>query len=421
MAYSVDYGAGSLAVVYPDLASEWHPTKNGSLTPATIARASNRKVWWQCSEGHEWEARVYARAHGSGCPYCKGRKAWPGFNDLETVNPILASEWHPQDNGDFKPTQVTRGSARIAWWQCKCGNEFEKTIHSRSDGSRCKICSKGNEGFVYFGTLDVGHPKLAEEWHPTLNKLTPADVSCVDKAVVWWQCEKGHSYRMSVGRRYYSVGCPVCKEEKWKERKETTNIAVMFPELVKEWHPRKNGDLRPRTIFYGSGKKVWWMCALGHEWQATPAMRSRGQGCPYCAGRFAWPGFNDLATAAPDLAAQWHPTKNGTLTPDQVTPQAGNKVWWFYRWMEPGTTVCREFEWEASIITRYRHPRIPFLDKNGNLLVPLEGQGRKKKMTKKEAAQMRAETQAKIWKDACEVYETGTSPLNICTVEGLSF
>ena len=33
-------------------------------------------------------------------------------------------------------------------------------------------------------------------------------------------------------------------------------------------------------------------------------------------------GFNDLAAKAPDVAAQWHSTLNGNLTPQKLTPQA---------------------------------------------------------------------------------------------------
>ena len=40
------------------LAKEWHPTKNSSLTPKDVTAGSNKKVWWQCSRGHEWEAGI---------------------------------------------------------------------------------------------------------------------------------------------------------------------------------------------------------------------------------------------------------------------------------------------------------------------------------------------------------------------------
>ena len=65
----------------------------------------------------------------------------------------------------------------------------------------------------------------------------------------------------------------------------------------------------------GSHKSVWWQCEKGHTWQAMVKSRVEGCGCPVCANRATIPGFNDLATTEPALAAQWHPTKNGALTP----------------------------------------------------------------------------------------------------------
>ena len=43
--------------------------------------------------------------------------------------------------------------------------------------------------------------------------------------------------------------------------------------------------LDPRELTHGSGKKVWWKCSKGHEWKAACCSRTRGNGCPYCAGK----------------------------------------------------------------------------------------------------------------------------------------
>ena len=54
----------------PELLSEWHPTKNGTLSPDSISFGSGQKIWWQCAKGHEWQAQIYARVAGAGCPIC---------------------------------------------------------------------------------------------------------------------------------------------------------------------------------------------------------------------------------------------------------------------------------------------------------------------------------------------------------------
>src|SRR6516164_5170358 len=87
-------------------------------------------------------------------------------------------------------------------------------------------------------------------------------------------------------------------------------VSATYPQLAAEWHPTRNGELRPENVTAGSNKKVWWQCGDGHEWQAAVASRSRGgAGCPYCSGRRATPS-TCLAATRPDVAQEWHPTKN---------------------------------------------------------------------------------------------------------------
>ena len=105
------------------------------------------------------------------------------------------------------------------------------------------------------------------------------------------------------------------------------NLEKLNPSLAREWHPTKNGSLTPRDVTYGSGKKVWWLCSKGHEWKATISNRSNATGCPYCSGQAVCED-NCLQTINPTLAKEWHPTKNGSLTPKDVTVSSKKKVWW---------------------------------------------------------------------------------------------
>ena len=77
---------------YPLLVLEWHPTKNGNLTPDDYLHKSGKKVWWKCEYGHEWDARIYSRVNGSGCPYCGHQLASPD-NNLTVYYPELISQW----------------------------------------------------------------------------------------------------------------------------------------------------------------------------------------------------------------------------------------------------------------------------------------------------------------------------------------
>ena len=131
----------NLSVTKPLLTKEWHPTKNGTLTPRDVTPMSNKKVWWLCKSGHQWEALIRNRSKGRGCPYCSGKRASKD-NCLQTMNPNLAKQWHPIKNGNLTVKDVTPGSGKKAWWACKHGHEWTAVISSRNTGISCPYCSR---------------------------------------------------------------------------------------------------------------------------------------------------------------------------------------------------------------------------------------------------------------------------------------
>lgn len=311
-----------------DLLRQWHPTRNGALTARDVSRGSKRKVWWLCEKGHAWQAMVYTRADGSGCPYCAGKRAVPGETDLAAQWPDVAAQWHPTKNLPLTPQEVLPGSHRKTWWVCEKGHEWQAMVKSRVSGCGCPICTNRE---LAQGENDLGatHPDLAAQWHPTKNgNLTPRQVVAGTQRKIWWRCEKGHEWQAAVfSRARDSAGCPVCAGKKIVAGEN--DLASQFPAVAAQWHLVKNGFLTPEQISPSSNRRVWWRCGLGHEWQAIVAARTmNGSGCPYCTGRKALAGFNDLATLEPQVAAQWHSTLNGALTPEMVTVGSHRKVWW---------------------------------------------------------------------------------------------
>ncbi|MBP3630740.1 MAG: zinc-ribbon domain-containing protein, partial [Clostridia bacterium] len=131
----------SLLYTNPTLAKEWNYEKNGNLKPEHFMPNSNKKVWWKCAKGHEWQATINSRTAGRGCPYCSGRYAIKGKNDLVTINPNLASEWNYEKNEELKPEDCTSNSGKKVWWKCIKGHEWQATINSRNKGNGCPYCS----------------------------------------------------------------------------------------------------------------------------------------------------------------------------------------------------------------------------------------------------------------------------------------
>ena len=327
------------------LLAEWDMDKNAPLTPWTVTPGSHKKIWWRCDKGHRWQTAVATRWTGHGCPYCGRQKLLPGFNDLATVNPQLAARWHPEKNGALTPSQVSPFSQKRVWWRCDRGHEWQASVAALSGGSGCPICS-GRKVVPGLNDLQTLFPDIAGEWHPTKNgSLTPDAVRPHSNRQVWWQCGKGHQWKAVINTRVRSAaGCPVCANR--TVLPGVNDLATTNPALAREWHPTRNGALTPRQVVAGSSERVWWQCDKGHQWRARIDARNRGGcGCPACAGKVVISGENDLASFAPQIAAQWHPTRNGALTPDQVRPMSNRSVWW----------QCEQgHAWQAGVSARVR-------------------------------------------------------------------
>ncbi|GAB3201826.1 hypothetical protein GCM10027062_24970 [Nocardioides hungaricus] len=332
----------SLAAVRPDLAGQWHPTRNAPLTPADVRPGSGKRVWWLDELGHEWESTINNRKNGTGCPFCAGNRVLTGFNDLATKAPHIAAEWHPTRNGDLTPGLVATSGGRKYWWQCKDGHEWQMTVGNRTFGDQgCPVCA-GQRVLPGVNDMATTAPGLAAEWHPSRNApLTPTHVFRSTARKFWWQCSLGHEWEASANSRSNGSNCPFCSGHRILI--SFNDLASVRPEIAAEWHPTRN-ERTPQMVTAMNGTKVWWRCDRdGHEWQTTVASRSRGNGCPACAGQTVRPGVNDLASRAPAIAAEWHPTRNEGLWPAAIAVYSNRKAWW---------RCSAGHEWESTVNNR---------------------------------------------------------------------
>ena len=121
----------SLAEVHPELVSEWSE-KNLPLKPDEVNAKSRKNVWWRCGKcGNEWKSVINARVKGTVCPVCAEREVLAGYNDLATTDNQLLSEWDYEQN-KLKPTEVSRTSAKRAWWKCRHGHSLVRFLFAIS-------------------------------------------------------------------------------------------------------------------------------------------------------------------------------------------------------------------------------------------------------------------------------------------------
>jgi len=259
------------------------------------------------------------------------RKRVSPRNTLSRRRPAIAGSWHPTHNSTLTPADVSVGSGVRAWWRCRAdpGHEWQAPVADRTRGKGCPYCA--GKKTAPDQSLAVRLPKLARQWHPTLNgRLTPKDVIPGSARRIWWRCpnDAKHEWRAFVfSRAKGGTGCPFCAGQVTSPE---YNLAVGAPEIALQWHSKRNRGLTPHDVTPGSNRPVWWRCrqAPDHEWVTTPNMRtSRKSGCPFCSGR-RLSATNCFAARQPRLAAQWHPTLNRGVTPYDVFSSSNGRVWW---------------------------------------------------------------------------------------------
>lgn len=323
---------------------EWDYEENNKLglDPKTVSTGNNIKTYWRCRKcGHVWASVLKHRVRGSGCPCCAGKIIVQGINDLASQNKKLAAEWHLTKN-TLKPTEVTVNSNKKVWWQCPtCGHEWQAVIASRNNGRGCPSCRQKGISFpelalvfylkkIYSDTkhrykdlgfeLDIFIPSLSlgieydgSYWHKNkLEKDNLKDQKCKENNIklirlrahslfstkyadiIWCKEDSYDDFLTAMNKLFevlkiqYDFIIDLEKDFEeiidTKKLKELENsLAIKYPELVAEWHPVKNGNLKPENFSYNSHKKVWWQCPdCEYEWQATIANRARGSDCPRC-------------------------------------------------------------------------------------------------------------------------------------------
>ena len=401
----------SLSEIKPQIAREWHSSKNGKLTPNDVSIGSHKKVWWLGSCGHEWEAVIKDRVRGNGCPICAGKRVVEGFNDLETKNPFLAREWHPNKNRELLPTQVTSNSKKKVWWLGTCGHEWETSVSERARGRGCPICA-GKTVLKGFNDLETKNPFLAREWHPLKNgELLPSKIAPQSHKKVWWECSLcGYEWEATVYCRQAGNGCPKCAkrlQSSFPEQALYYYIKKAFPDTIngyrdifdhvmeldifipskhvgieydgKHWHQHnsrereitkyricKKNNIKLIRVREQSNLLDYGICDdlivadsnadttikrvtdyLGITVDINTA-RDRNE---IFSGYIKQLKSNNLSLLYPDIASEWHPTKNSDLKPDFFTPHNDIKVWW----------ICpKGHEYQCTIAHRVAGSNCPY-------------------------------------------------------------
>jgi hypothetical protein len=305
----------------------WDVKRNGDLTPSAVVAGSAKKVYWLCPKGHSIHIEIRSKVKGAGCGVCANRVLLPGVNDLATVHPEIASQWHSEKNGKLLPSQVLAGARKRIWWQCKNGHEWEASLDTRNP--KTSGCARCLNKVVIVGENDLSSkfPLIAKEWDAVRNSKTPKEVSSGSQSVVFWTCPNGHSYKTTVYKRtILGQGCKFCSGAAILSGHN--DLATLYPEIAAKFHPSLNSPTITSELASHSKKRFVWICPKGHNFTSTPRQLVIGYGCGVCSGVQIQPGLNDLLTRVPRLAAEWDYELNGDLNPTMISGGSALKVWW---------------------------------------------------------------------------------------------
>jgi DNA-directed RNA polymerase subunit RPC12/RpoP len=274
--------ANRLSILFPKIASEWHPTKNGELTAAMVSCSSDRAVYWRCATcSFEFSALIKNRTRWPRCQSCAGRVATPARN-LAIEHPHLALQWDRDGNGSVTPESLLSGSDFKASWRCQistCAHVWSATVNNRSKkGKGCPACS--GRAVTDKTRLEILFPEVAAEWDHEKNTRALHTISFGNSDSSWWICATcKYSYHTSAYNR--TIGKNGCARCAGRVPSITHNLAATFPLIAAEWHP--DNSMSAAEVTPKSNISVQWRCSkCAYEWTAQVCARNFGMDCFRC-------------------------------------------------------------------------------------------------------------------------------------------
>lgn len=320
------------------LLKEWDHEKNNS-GPENYTEGSNKYVHWICSVcGHEYRAKIGNRTFlGRGCPCCANTVVVEGKNDLVTTHPQISAEWDYEKNGNLLPTKVTYGQGKKVWWICPEGHSYPATILHRTTGNtNCPICNSGRqtsfaEQAIFFYVKKVFSDATSRNTDILGNKMEldvyiPSISLAIEyDGMAWHKAEnterEKRKYEMcrqkgiklirlkeSIQEGARDTADQIISTDKMYEHK---NLEKVIRLLVDSIDPKSNMWTRKYACDFHSSVDINIARDEQEIRQYMTALKK-----------------NSLAESFPEIAKEWHPTKNGTLTPNMFLPRSDIKVHW---------------------------------------------------------------------------------------------
>ena len=210
---------------------------------------------------------------------------------------------------------------------CPVGHAYSSRLLASDKGvSQCPAC-RNNPPHTY-DDLRSAAPHLVNELNPALNGgLAAEDISASSTLKLAWTCARGHTYVATpASRTTTNSTCPVCTKRVVVAG--VNDLATTNRMLASEFHPSEYPRRATVMVAAGSTTNILWLCAEGHSFRAPIAARAAGQNCPTCTTAAKHASARSLMESHPDIAKQWHPTRNYPRSPADYVHGSRNLAWW---------------------------------------------------------------------------------------------
>lgn len=277
----------SLASQRPDLAKEWHPTKNGNLTPQNIPPSSNQKVWWQCERGHEYELEPNQRVNAKrGCPDCSrygygSSQELRIYCELKSLFPdtCFRQKIQGKEIDVFVPSIKLGVEYDSAFYHRDKDNE-DRAKNSLMESLGLNVIRVREQPLDQISSLDVITPT---------RQLSKNDVNRLLGSIAQICALKKNLLAGYLSEKDFVSNEDFASYASYSDRPIPENsLAEKFPEIAAQWDYEKNAPLTPYDFSHGSKYRAWWLCDNGHSFDAIIGSRTahaggRYKGCRYCA------------------------------------------------------------------------------------------------------------------------------------------
>lgn len=275
-------GINDLATTNPELLKEWHPTKNTNISPCEVPAGSRKKVWWLCPNGHEYQASLLHRKHGTKCPVCNsGRQT----SFAEQCVFFYVKQQFPDAINRYKAEWLENMEVDIFIPSLYTAIEYDGFAWHKHDKSLKREQKKYNlchqhgiklirlrEKFAPLGS-DIADYQLGDNE----NLYESKNLKNVIKDLITNLTFFNNRIDINIERDRVKI------QEAYLKAEIKNSFGILYPQIAKEWDNVKNGTLSPNMFKPHSGFKAWWICPVcKHSYQTTISHRAEGTGCPKC-------------------------------------------------------------------------------------------------------------------------------------------